>query len=78
MHAVLGMLYRTLWFCIVQNGGDAHQSEIVEWFKRHEGWPLMDGTQGIRVVTFDTIEFDHRPKIEEVPVPKCVSEGGLV
>lgn len=67
LHAVLGMLYRRVWWALAEMGGYAHIETMVDHFKRHmEGWPLMDGSAGIRFISFDEIEFDHSVDIEEV------------
>lgn len=66
LHAVLGILYRRLWWSIVELGGDAHVDHMVSHFKNIEGWPPMDGSFGIKFVSFDSVEFDHTPTIKEV------------
>jgi hypothetical protein len=67
IHAVLGILYRRLWWSVIELGGSAHIDEMVRYFKdRLEGWPPMDGSYGIKFISFDSIEFDYSPDIEEV------------
>lgn len=67
LYAVLGILYRRIWWSLAELGGDAHIDHMVDHFKNNlEGWPLMDGSAGIKFVSYDPIEFDHQPKIKEV------------
>ena len=67
LYAVLGILYRKVWWSLVGMGGDAHIEHMVEHFEKNlEGWPLMDGSSGIKFIKYDPIEFDHNPEIKEV------------
>lgn len=67
LHAVLGILYRRVWWSLAEMGGDAHIDHMVEYFSKNlEGWPVMDGSYGIKFISYDSIEFDHQPKIKEV------------
>lgn len=67
LDAVLGILYRTLWFVVIESGNTSPES-IAQEFARREGWPPLDGTNGIKIIHVDSVDFDHIPTIEEATV----------
>ncbi len=68
LHAVLGIIYRRTWWTLAEMGGLAWVDDMVKEFGKMEGWPPMDGSFGIKFVSFDDVEFDHTPRIEEVVI----------